>query len=504
MFASRMSKQRLGTAITGNAIMVLVARVTGILFTLLGARLLDQQGLGNILIGTGVLLLASTLAGLGFPGSVPHFVTVCLVKDDERALSSLFHAAIVILVPVSVAIAYCISSYAEFIATYLYSDPSITPILTWMAWGIPFLALSKIFTAALRGMNRTILAAFIDDVLWRALPLTLLLVIAILGIKNDMLIAQSVAMTPVLIAAIGLFYIAPMLRNISFFRLPVVDRELLSYTINSWITSLATLLRSRGDLILLGIFLSSAEVAVYSVGATLVMILQINTNIVNPAYRPMATRLITEGKSGNLISYHKRIVRLNLVIVGPISVFLLFFSEPFVTMLFGAKYASSATVLQIMLLGVVPRAFMGPVNPALLSLGLANVVRRIDVATTFWFIISLIVLTPLAGIVGAALAFGGTGIFQHGWKNIEVRKHIQIPWIANCGILPFFALLMVSGGLLQVLSTNLPSFGWLIIAPVFAAVSLVAAFVTNQITGSEAAQIVNLLRKRFRGVAKAN
>jgi len=506
MVASLLSKQRLGSAIMGNAMMVLLARIAGIIFTLLGTKILEQQELGNILIGMGILMLASTISSLGFPGSVPHFVTVRLLEDDKRALSSMLYAAIVILLPISILVAFITYYNAEIIAINFYNEPSVTPVLIWMAWGVPFLVLSKVFTAALRGMNSTVHAAFIEGVLWRAVPLILLLSVAIFGIENYILIAQGVAITPVLMVAIGLFYLLPLLRNISFVCMPpLVDSELFSYTINSWITSLATLLRTRGDLILVGVFLSSAEVAVFAVGVTLVMIMQITNNIVSPAYRPMATRLIAEGNFETLIRYHKKIVRLNLLIVGPISVFLLFFAKPFVTTLFGADYAESAMVLQIGLLGVLPRAFMGPVNPTLLALGVAGIIRRIDVATTLIFILLISIFAPYANLVGAALAFSVTGFFQHVWKNIEVRKYIHVPWIPSPSIVPFISLLFVLAFAAQYLSETQLSlaYGWLIVLPIFLLLSLIFAFLVKQITVDEAKHIINLLGERFRAEVKA-
>ena len=482
-------------AIIGNAMIAILAQFTGILFTLLGTRVLEQEALGNILIGMGVLMLASTLSSLGFPGSIPHFVTINLVKDDERAISHLLRASITILLPVCIVIASIISHNSELIAQHIYSEPSISPVLGWIAWGIPFLVLSTIFTAVLRGMNCTVRAAFIDSVLWKGVPLVFLVVLALIGAEDEMLVVQGVAITPVVMALVGFYYVATLIRKEKIFCLPMFDYEQMSYTFNSWITSIANLLRTRGDMILLGLFLSNAEVAIFAVGATLSAILLISTNIVAPAYRPMATRFIAEGRGFDLVAYHKKIVRLNLVVIGPTSVLLLFFATPIVQMLFGREYVASATVLQIMLLGIVPRAFMGPVNTTLLAFGLPNVVRRIDVATTLIFMILLVLLVPLAGLAGAALAFGGAGFIQHVWKNIEVRKHIHIPWIPSPSVIPFVSLLLIIGFAAQHISVTLlpTTFGWLIVLPIFLFLSLVSAFLVKQITSAEAKQIINLL-----------
>ena len=488
------SGRRLGLAILGNGVMTVLAQGAGILFTFIGAKIFAQDVFGLLLMGVGMLMFASTLAGMGFPGSIPHFMTVGLVRQDKLFLNQIMRTGTIVVIFTGVIIGGLLYVFASPIADRLYNKPAVASIFTWAAFGVPFLAFSKVMTSALRGMDRVVLATFIDLVLWRVLHLSVLLGAILFGYGVEGTIL-GIAVTPLIMVALGLNYTWSFMGKATGLGRPSMSRETLTYTANSWITSIAMLLRNRGDVVLLGFFLSSSQIAAFAVGGTLAAIPLTFVNIIGPAYRPVATRLLQEKRVSELLGYHARIVRLNLVVIAPVAIFLFLFAEPIMTTLFGQVYQNSALVLQILLIGALLQAVMGPVNPTLLALGLAGPVRRIDVSSSVLFIVFIIVLAPLLGLPGAALALGGTKLFQHALKNLEVRRHLSIPWIPNPGVLPFFALILLIGGILRFLElVMLPeATGWLVVFMPFLSFAFASAFLTKQISLTDLSQVFSLL-----------
>ncbi len=496
-FFSAVSGRRIGLAILGNGIMAVLSRCAGILFTFVGASVFEQEILGYVLMGVGLMMLASTLVSMGFPGSIPHFMTVGLVRKDNMYVYSPLRVGTSIVVAVGIIVASLLYFFSIPIATNLYNEPAAAQYFSWAAIGVPLLALSKLLTGALRGMDRTVVAAFIDSVLWRSFHLIIILGTLLFDYGSEGTII-GIAITPYLMVAVGVYYIREFLNQKFRNARLKLSKEVFSYTLNSWVTSVLTLLRSRGDIILMGFFVGSSKVAIFAVGATLASILLTTVNIIGPAYRPLATQLLEENRISELISYYIRIVRLNAVLIVPLAVYMALFAEPLVIHLFGLEYLESALVLKILLLGLLPRVIMGPVNPTLLALGLPDVVRRIDVMTTILFVLSLIAMASIWGIVGAAWAFGGAGLLQHALKNLVVRRYVPIPWVPNEGLFTFFGLVVLIGGASRVVEVLVlqQSNGWLIVMVPFFALVFVSAFITKQVSYIELNQILSLIKYR--------
>jgi O-antigen/teichoic acid export membrane protein len=207
-------------------------------------------------------------------------------------------------------------------------------------------------------------------------------------------------------------------------------RELFSFSIFSWLAALASTGLTWADTLLIGVFLSSANVGVYNVATRLVVLASFVMMPINSAFGPRIADLHHRGRTEALRRAYAAatgwIVRLSLpafIILG------LFASE--LLRLFGKDFAAGAAVTVTLAAGKLVDAGTGPCALMLnmsgrpvLNMADNIAVLVLNVALNLWLI-------PRYGIVGSAAAWAAALVIVNLMRVLQVR--------ATMGMLPFGA-----------------------------------------------------------------
>lgn len=489
------SRASFGRSLLGNSFVSLLTRVAGSIFTFVAAANIEQTELGYLFLGLGVLSFCSTLAAFGTPGSLNHFTTVFLCDSRTRQLSTLITSSLRLVVVSGLLMGFFLYLFSGAIATKAYGTPEAQVFISLAAIGVPGFALTMLLTGVLRGLQETAFALFIETTVWRLSHLLLLTMVLLIGLKT-----QHLMLGMMLVPLLMLGWSLASLRRRAIIRGLTegfnLNRRFLVYSVNSWVTGIANTVNSRADTILLGVFVTANEIAVFVVAATLGSLLLLSANIIAPAFRPVAARLIREGNSSEFIYLYKTIIRFNILIIAPLSIYLALFSTDIVVTLFGEGYAQASNLLSILILGILPGVLMGPANPALLAMGREEVVRNIDIATSLLFLLLFTILAHSFGLFGAACAVATYGVIQHGLKNYVVRRFYRIPWSPSWNISLFLVVASIMGGLFYLVATTIipwPDFAWALLFPFYGVTVLGLALGCGVLKLDEVRRITRLL-----------
>ena len=301
------------------------------------------------------------------------------------------------------------------------------------SFAIPFFALTKTMNGGLRGLKKIHLMIITDNILWRIVPLICVLIMY----YCYNLQAKNIAYTFVL-GTIVMFLTAGTLLCIEIKKITdskkkgnilYCFKKITHFSLPLSIFNLTNQLRSRSDIFLLGFFLSSASVGLYSVATTLISIPTIFMGAVTMIFNPLISELYGKGDLGRL----KNICILArdwLFVLGfPIFLFLIFFPQTSIDLLFGASYQKAWIALVVLGVGFFIQSTLGPVGAIILAMGNSQIVMKINIASVIIVIILNITLIPFMGLTGAALASSIALVFQQLAMFKIVRKKIPLPFL---------------------------------------------------------------------------
>ncbi|MGP5115508.1 lipopolysaccharide biosynthesis protein [Corynebacterium casei] len=219
------------------------------------------------------------------------------------------------------------------------------------------------------------------------------------------LLLTSIEFAPILaysvaVAVAALCSVVFAHRHVS--KLGVAEREPLRITLDAarpfWINTLAVQLRNL-DAAIVGFLASPVVAGYYASASKLASPLRMLPTSLAVVVLPHAAR--TREGSGKTIA---RLVLLAGTLVGLIYISLLLVVPWLVPMILGFEYQDSIVPLQIVLMGLVFAAFTSLFGAVLQGRGFPGEVATASVATTIYLLVALLVLTPLGGALGAALA----------------------------------------------------------------------------------------------------
>ena len=148
------------------------------------------------------------------------------------------------------------------------------------------------------------------------------------------------------------------------------------------------------------------RVGIYNVALPTSRLITAATKSIAVLFVPVASELDARGKEQELISIYKAVTKWVLSLALPGFLLMALFSESILMIMFGAEYVGGATALSILAFALIISSVLGPANYVLQTYGKTRIVMKgyfIDAGVNF--ILNLL-LIPLYGINGAAIATG--------------------------------------------------------------------------------------------------
>jgi O-antigen/teichoic acid export membrane protein len=393
--------RRLVRAAAGTMGLRVANTALAFLATILLTRTIGASGFGAYAYAFAWMQVLSLFATLGTEKVLVRQFAAYHAQADWSRLLGLWKWAR----NLNVSLALLIAAVAAGIAA-IGSGEDLALTFLVMLIGLPFLTVSKARQAALQGLHQVV-AGQLADMFVRPSVFLLLLILAV-WLAPDMLAAPT-AMAFQNVAVLAAFLLGSWQLARHF---PSAART-ASATFESaaWLRSsipllmvaAITLLNTKLATLLLGTMAAADQVGLFAVAEKGAELIAFILFAVNASLAPAAARLHAQGNRPELQRLVFRSTRLVIVASLLIAGILLLFSRPFLT-LFGPEFVQAEAALRILALGQIVNAAMGPVNLLLIMTGHERDAARGVAAGLAINVILAIVLIPMAGIVGAAIA----------------------------------------------------------------------------------------------------
>jgi len=169
-------------------------------------------------------------------------------------------------------------------------------------------------------------------------------------------------------------------------------------------TGVSNEISERADIILIGLFLNPASVAIYAVAKILWRFFSIYNQVVALLILPGISRLHAEKRLQDIKSIYEKILTFSYLLMIPFGIAIIALANPIISIIYGDKYLASIPILRILAFYAF---FVAPaaIGTALVTgMGRPETVFRIRWLATFANLIVCLILIPFIGSSGAAIA----------------------------------------------------------------------------------------------------
>lgn len=291
---------------------------------------------------------------------------------------------------------------------------------------LPLLAANSLRVAALYGLKRVFLAEFPDGVLR---PFLLTATIAVMWAFGDITAIR------VLSVNLGMFAIVFVVGGYWLIKsLPAQVRQFVSeYRMQEWMKTSWPLMgiaaiqmvMTQMDVLMVGAILGTEQAGVYFAGARLSDLVVLGLAGVNSIAAPMISELHHTGRKPELQHMLTLVTRSSVVVTVLAAVFLVVLGDR-VLWLFGGQFVAAYYAMVILVVGQIVNASCGSVGFLMTMTGNERGVAYVMGAGVVLNILLNLLLIPLLGMIGAAIATASGIIFWNIVLLVETRKRLGV------------------------------------------------------------------------------
>jgi O-antigen/teichoic acid export membrane protein len=392
-----------------SSLIVLLASAFGnglnYLFGMYFARVLGPADFGLYALGITVFNIVVLFAPLGMETAVMKFVSQEFGSNRMALVRKTIVSGVGVAAGFGLVLALCLAFSSDLLARSLFGKPALSPVLSFLALGVPLAAVSAVVLSSIQALGQIRPMMLIRNGL-EPIGKFLLAGIAV-SIGFGLSGVLGALLTVFLVSlVISILY----LRRLTHFRFERQDvaggleaKVLLAFSLPLVISNLFGIVAPRSDMLAIGAYAASSDVAVYAVASQTAAVLALILSAFDSAMMPTIGALWAQQEMGRLAGASKASSRWAFTLSFFVFVQLALFGGD-ILRLFGPTFENGAFCLAILAFGhLVGSAAVSSTGIVLMS-GHSKIIMLNSIVIGVVLIGSNIFLVPRFGIVGAACA----------------------------------------------------------------------------------------------------
>ena len=427
----------------------MVANVVSFLTTMILTRALSPEDFGIISLAKSYLAVVSVVQLMGIPNSLVYFLPRYLSDKDKARVNGTILLSFAMVLSISVVAIFVPVLFSDVINALAGGGNIFALVLTLMLVYAAVMNLLLLIATIHRGFKNPLLAV-LPSLLYSLLYLVLLAIAFALMPPSIYLAVYANIGAAVLV----LLYAAYTLRAtwlmgslIKTLRLGVrIDwRLFLSYTTPVMLMSILSVGQANADKLLLGYFVSTVDVGLYYVAATISTLPKMIVQVLPSMLAPSFSEIFYRRDLQEVKIIYQNATRWVWLFGLPIILVILVGAGDLLAALFGHVYAKGVPVLLILTLSVWIGAGTGNTGLMLLMGGKKNVEFLNSLGSLVLSIGLNLWLIPIYKIVGAAvattIAYGVIQVFKsilvYRFWHLQpfTRYYLKMFFAFGCGLL---------------------------------------------------------------------
>ncbi len=422
-----------------NVIMSLLIKVLaaaiGLLISVFLARVLGPKELGVYQLGIAILTSCVIFAKLGLDNALLKYVSINYHEKNFYKIKGLRNNSYYLTVLTSLVISLFVYKYSWIFSDFLFNDPQLRLPLKIMVFAIFPLANIHLYAEMLKGIGRVKTGMFVQSSMIGTFNIIMLIIF-----YEFYTVDLSNIVRVYVISIIVAFFLSVLLwklympldytRATGEFKLGALLDTSLPLM---WVASL-NLLLSYMDIFMIGAFLNSEEVGLYSVASKIVMMSSMVLVAFNGVISPKLSIYSSKKKDGELKNLVQKSTMILFIISVLIFVLLVFFNKEILA-LFGRDFIKSSNVFIILAIGQFFVLATGPVAALLMMSGHEQFHKKTMIISALINLILNFLLIPFSGVLGAAIATMISLLVKNILAVFYVQRELKINIYANWAII---------------------------------------------------------------------
>ena len=417
----------------------MLVALTGLASSVLLARMLTPQALGTYFLAYSILNVGTSLAALGLTGTVVRLVAqnmgLNLFGRVRRVISVV--VGVGTLGALGLGLAYLL--FGDDLAMIVFRAPALAAITGLIAGWIVVVTVQGILGETFRGFHDIRLATILGGQNTGAA--TGLATVALLTASLFLLwvaIGQTTVATVVLLAicsgAVNTLVAGWLLhRKVTKLPAPTPDeggepdpkkvlREVMSISLPLLVVTLLMMVRTNGDVWILGASLPQEQLALYGAANRLVSMVTMPMVIITAVAPPLIAEMYSQGRREDLERALRSMATLTGIPAWLASVGCIFFAGPILGLVYGNYYREGAAVLALLSIGLFASVCSGACGITLAYTGHQKMLMVITIISSVATFIAMFAAVKPYGMVGVAAAKTAGQILQNGIVLLVVKQ----------------------------------------------------------------------------------
>lgn len=399
----------------------------GYVFKVYLARVLGAEALGIYALGITLIGFVGVFNSLGLVESAVRFAAVYRAAHKLEQLRALLWRGGAVLLIANVLFGTILLRMGGVVALRFYHSSKLAQYIPWFTALMLLGSVSTFYGRILAGYKevgrRTLITNFIGS------PATMLLAVSLMSLGwglRGYLLAQVLGAALVIVLLLAFVWkLTPREARFSWDWPPPLEREVWSFSATAVGILLLEFLMSQVDKIALGFYRGVREVGIYSVAAAVVAYVSLILNSVNQVFSPMIADLHTRKDNAMLGRLYQALTKWILGLTLPLAITVIVYAKPLLR-IFGHDFEAGWPILIIGTIGQLVNCGVGSVGLLLLMSGNQRRLLRVQASMAAVITVASVVLVPIWGMVGAAVAAAITNAGTNAWNLLEVRRVLSL------------------------------------------------------------------------------
>ncbi len=409
-------------------------------YAIVTARWLGPSDYGLLNIGIMFLGIGTILSTFGLNAGVMRFVSYYKSKGKEDYVKGVVLTSVKIVILTSILVSLFFYLISPYLAYVFFGEEGLLAIMPVFILAMPFNTLRQLFVFISRGFNNAKYPVYAEQFFMQPVRffLTILFLLFGLGVVGvSTAVMFSVIMTSLLMLYFLEFRVHKIFRSKVKAKTDV--KRLLSYSWPLAFTPMIYILLTWTDTLMIGYFLNAAAVGIYNVARPASVLIMVFPDSLNMLFVPVITSLYALRKKDEMRSVYLSVSKWIFIACLPLFLLFVVFPDNILTILFDSRYVSAAMPLSVLSLGYFLSVITGPGGGILSSLEKTKLLLFTSLVAACLNVVLNIVLIPVFGITGAALATSLSIISQYWMNMIIANKHMRIIPFGKHYVRPLFA-----------------------------------------------------------------
>ncbi len=409
--------------IAGSLILTLsnvVVRFLSYVYRIVMARMLDPHSYGVLNLALPLQYMVILLTSSGIAPTIAKFVSEKKAKKEE--LGSLIESNLFYYTAGGALIGLLFFAFSPVLGNWLFKDQAATTLLMISSIAIPFAILVSVYTGVFQGFKKV---NFMGGVL--VFEQTARIGFAVL------LVAMGYGVIGAIWGSTFGFIIAVPVAFALFKRLGTgvgrrsleTFKEVFYFSIPTSITALSSFILTYADVLLIGFFLTSLDVGIYSAASPASRLVLAFTTALYAVLLPSVSEVFAKGRVTDIKRYFKLSILAMLFLVVPATIIAFIFSKQIITLLFTETYVQAAFSFQILAVGMLFLSLFMTNSAIFQGMGLAKIPMKILLVSALIDVLLNIILIPSYGIEGAAFSTALASLVAGGASTAMLAKYLN-------------------------------------------------------------------------------